>query len=184
MASLEALQEAALGRHDGPVTEWLEGRGLADSPRLAQQLRVDDGWERAVETVLGHYLEAVCVDGIDDVVQTLDGLTHGAVSLLEADLAVDGARPVGGRTDLLGKRVNGPAGLAGLLAGVGAVEDLPRALAPEAPARPGRIRRDPGWHLAGAGAGCGSIGPGREGGVLAPGTGNSAAARCAGRAVR
>ena len=44
MASLEALQEAALGRHDGPVTEWLEGRGLGNSPRLAQQLRVDDGW--------------------------------------------------------------------------------------------------------------------------------------------
>ena len=127
MASLEALQEAALGRHDGPVTEWLEGRGLGNSPRLAQRLRVDDGWERAVETVLGHYLEAVCVDGIDDVVQTLDGLTHGAVSLLEADLAVDGA-PTSAAAPL-SARVNGPAGLTGLLNGVGAVDSLPEALA-------------------------------------------------------
>ena len=47
-------------------------RGLASQPRLAAQLAVDGGWERAVETVLGDYLEAVCVESIDEVAGVLD----------------------------------------------------------------------------------------------------------------
>jgi chromosome segregation protein len=145
MASLEALQEAALGRHDGPVTEWLRGRGLADRPRLAQQLQVGDGWERAVETVLGHYLEAVCVDGIDDVAQALDGLTHGTVSLLEADLDVGGGDRA--TTAPLAARVSGPAALQGLLAGVRGVDSLPEALAVRTALGPGEsvVTRDGIW---------------------------------------
>ena len=127
LASLEALQEAALGRHDGPVTEWLEGRGLSERPRLAQQLSVAGGWERAVETVLGHYLEAVCVEGIDDVAQALDGLTHGAVSLIEAELDTGAGANVAAES--LVNKVQGPAGLTGLLTGVGVAETLPDALA-------------------------------------------------------
>jgi chromosome segregation protein len=145
LASLEALQEAALGRHDGPVIDWLEGRGLSQRPRLAEQLRVADGWERAVETVLGHYLEAVCVDGIDDVARALDGLTHGAVSLLESDLDV--GLPVVGHAAPLTGRVEGPSGLAGLLAGVGVVESLPEALAARHGLGPGEsvVTRDGIW---------------------------------------
>ena len=67
IVSLDALQRAALGESSAQVVEWLAASGLAGRPRLAQQLTVDPGWERAVETVLGAYLEAVCVDSIDDV---------------------------------------------------------------------------------------------------------------------
>jgi chromosome segregation protein len=65
--STEALQQAALGKASGKVTQWLKSKSLDTQPRVAQQLRVDRGWERAVETVLGSYLEAVCVDGLDSV---------------------------------------------------------------------------------------------------------------------
>ncbi len=65
--STEALQQAALGKASGKVTQWLKSKSLDHHPRVAQQLRVDKGWERAVETVLGGYLEAVCVDGLDSV---------------------------------------------------------------------------------------------------------------------
>ena len=64
---MEALQTAALGKASGKVTEWLKSKSLDRQPRVAQQLRVDRGWERAVETVLGSYLEAVCVGGLDSV---------------------------------------------------------------------------------------------------------------------
>ena len=50
------------GQGQGKVVDWLKSRGLDSNPRLAQQLTVDKGWDRAVETVLGGYLEAVCVD--------------------------------------------------------------------------------------------------------------------------
>jgi chromosome segregation protein len=145
LASLEALQEAALGRHDGPVIEWLEGRGLSRRPRLAEKLSVTDGWERAVETVLGHYLEAVCVEGIDDVAQALDGLTHGAVSLLEADLDLN--LPAVGHLESLAGKVSGPAGLKGLLAGVAVVDSLPEALAVRRGLGPGDsvVTRDGIW---------------------------------------
>jgi len=36
LVSLEALQQAALGKSEDSVTDWLEGRGLKDAPRLAK----------------------------------------------------------------------------------------------------------------------------------------------------
>ena len=126
LASLEALQEAALGRKGGAVADWLEGCGLQGRPRLAEQISVQAGWERAAETVLGTYLEAVCVDGLDTVAGALDALTHGAVSFLDAELGAHGVAP---QSDLLRAYVEGPPVLAHLMAGVRAVEDLPRALA-------------------------------------------------------
>ncbi|HNR23425.1 MAG TPA: AAA family ATPase, partial [Steroidobacteraceae bacterium] len=67
MLSLEALQKAALERDGGKAGDWIAASGLAGHGRLAGQLSVDGGWERAVETALGDYLEAVCVDDIDGV---------------------------------------------------------------------------------------------------------------------
>ena len=64
-ASLDALQQEALGAGAGGFAEWLEARGLADVPRLAQVIRVAPGWERAVETVLGAHLQAVRSDAFE-----------------------------------------------------------------------------------------------------------------------
>src|ERR1700678_29357 len=88
--STEALQAAALGRASGKITEWLKSKSLDRQPRVAQQLRVDRGWERAVETVLGSYLEAVCVDGLDsvtDLLASFDGGHLAVVSMGEAAAA-------------------------------------------------------------------------------------------------
>jgi chromosome segregation protein len=80
--STEALQQAALGKVSGKVTEWLKSKSLDRQPRVAQQLRVDRGWERAVETVLGSYLEAVCVDGLDSVTDLLDSFDGGHLAVV------------------------------------------------------------------------------------------------------
>ncbi len=127
LVSLEALQQAALGRVQGKVTEWLSANSLQDRPRLAQQLNVESGWERAVETVLGSYLEAVCVNGIDSVAGLLGSLNVGGITFFSA---ADSASAAGlDKPDLLLKRVRGPAGVASLLAGISAVDSLSAALA-------------------------------------------------------
>ena len=70
-SSLEALQQAALGKADGEVAQWLSNNNLDQAQRLAQGLKVAEGWERAVECVLGFHLESVCVDGLDSTANQL-----------------------------------------------------------------------------------------------------------------
>jgi chromosome segregation protein len=125
LMSLQAMQQAALGLAQGKVTEWLSSNTLIDRPRLAQQLAVEPGWERAVETVLGSYLEAVSVDAIDTIATRLDSLQVGSVSFFseggESSHTVDSQR--------LLARVKGPAAISALLTGIVAVDSLQEALA-------------------------------------------------------
>ncbi len=88
--STEALQQAALGKVSGKVTQWLKAQSLDRQPRVAQQLRVERGWERAVETVLGSYLEAVCVDGLDSVTDLLASFDGGHLAVVSANSASGG----------------------------------------------------------------------------------------------
>ena len=81
IASLEALQQAALDPGTG-TAEWLRDHQLGERPRLAEGLRVEAGWELAVETVLGADLHAVLVDdfgGLD-----LAGFSQGDLRLVSA----------------------------------------------------------------------------------------------------
>ncbi len=126
LASLQALQQAALGEGDGVVNRWLEAQSLSEAPRLAKQLEVEAGWERAVETVLGSYLEAVCVESSDNLVDALGELGQGALSLVDSSAVVAPSLPATG-TPLISKvRASWP--LDGLLAGVYAAESLSDAL--------------------------------------------------------
>jgi chromosome segregation protein len=123
LLSLQALQQAALGLAQGKVAEWLSTNALEGRPRLAQQLKVEAGWERAVETVLGSYLEAVCVDTIDSVAGLLDSLQVGTVTFFASANNANGAAG-----DRLARRVQGPVGVASLLGGIIAVDNLADAL--------------------------------------------------------
>jgi chromosome segregation protein len=144
IVSLEALQRAALGQGQGKVVDWLQSRGLERRTRLAQQLSVDTGWERAVETVLGAYLEAVCVDSIDDVAGTLESLSSGTVTFFAGS---GGTSPGGHGAEALRSRVRGPAGLDALFEGIVATDTLADALAARTRLRAGQsvITRDGIW---------------------------------------
>ncbi|HRJ53701.1 MAG TPA: chromosome segregation protein SMC [Candidatus Thiothrix moscowensis] len=61
LASLETLQQSGLDKANKARSQWLQANGLDNHPRLAEQLRVESGWETAVETVLGDDLDAVMV---------------------------------------------------------------------------------------------------------------------------
>jgi chromosome segregation protein len=131
LASLEALQQSALHRDQGPWLEWLKHADLlAERPPLAQALSVAPGWETALETVLGGFLEAIPVDRLETIVAALPSLSHGQLAVIEtkgahaADLGT--GRHLGQR---LIEKVTGPCLLSGLLHGIYAVETVDEAMA-------------------------------------------------------
>jgi len=83
-SSLEALQQSALGKEDSDLNQWLNARSLTDAPRLAEELNVEAGWERAVESVLGHYLQAVCIDDMSSLASHLTQLENGSIALFDS----------------------------------------------------------------------------------------------------
>jgi chromosome segregation protein len=143
LMSLQALQQAALGLAQGKVTEWLAANTLSERPRLGQQLTVEPGWERAVETVLGSYLEAVSVEQIDSIAGRLDSLQVGTVSFYSAN----GSSGQSAEPGLLLSRVKGPSAIAALLTGIVAVDTLNEALERRHSLREGEsvITRDGVW---------------------------------------
>ncbi|MBE8717550.1 chromosome segregation protein SMC [Cellvibrio polysaccharolyticus] len=126
-ASLEALQQAALGEKNKAVTRWLSEQQLTDNQRLAEAIRVEGGWDQAVETVLGNTLQAVCVDGLDAVASVIGGLTQGELVLFDTSVRHGGAAT--GKASLLSEFVSGDWDAAGYLSGVYAVDTLEAALA-------------------------------------------------------
>src|SRR5437764_1364499 len=113
LTSLEALQAAALSDHAGQAAEWLRGAGLAARPRLAADLEVEPGWERAVETALGDYLEAVCVERLEELSGALAGLAAGRLTLVES-----GERARGVEAKTLAAHLKGPPAVIARLAAV------------------------------------------------------------------
>jgi chromosome segregation protein len=126
-ASLEALQQAAMGDGDDGVKNWLKGAGLESNRRVAQNLKVDSGWDKAVETVLGDYLQAVCVADITPVTETIASLRSGVLTVLR-EHAKDEASP--NIENTLAQKVTGaPAAVRDRLAQVRFADSLGNALA-------------------------------------------------------
>jgi chromosome segregation protein len=125
-ASLEALQQAALGEKNKAVTQWLEREQLLTKPRLAENLSVKEGWDKALETVLGSNLQAVCTDNIDAVAGAISELTQGELVLF--DTQASAPTLAAGQAELLSSMVSAPWDLQGLLAGIYIADDLTAAL--------------------------------------------------------
>ncbi|MBS0388055.1 MAG: chromosome segregation protein SMC [Proteobacteria bacterium] len=134
--SLEALQQAALGEKDPAASAWLEGfgqrAGRGAPTRVAAALVVEAGWEHAVETVLGDYLEAVCVSDLDQLGDELQRLERGTLSFLET--AADGNR---GGAGTLAAQAQGPAAALAMLARVRTCDTLAQALRERRHLQPG-----------------------------------------------
>ncbi|MEM9243886.1 MAG: chromosome segregation protein SMC [Pseudomonadota bacterium] len=96
LASLETLQQSALGKSEKQMN-WLKQWRLADKLRLAQCLEIQEGWELAVEVVLGQLLEAICIEGNEPLQDIINGFDSGRLMLLVAGKpqqpsAMDGER--------------------------------------------------------------------------------------------
>ncbi|MDP9141654.1 MAG: chromosome segregation protein SMC, partial [Pseudomonadota bacterium] len=139
MASLETLQQAALREDDAELNQWLRARELTLVPRLATALQVDQGWETAVEQVLGDLLQAPLLTGFAQRVADIGTPPKSGIALLSDD-SKRGSRG-------LGAQVSGPRAAVDLLEGIHTAESVETAQAMLASLGPGEsiITRDGVW---------------------------------------
>ncbi len=122
LASLETLQQAALGQEQGAAVAWLKARGLDSAARVGERLQVEAGWENAVETALGQLIEGVLVDDPATLVEALAGLEEGHMALVAP---AEGALAVAPTS--LAAKVGGPLAVRRLLASLHGADDLAAA---------------------------------------------------------
>jgi len=108
-ASLETLQQEALEQNDKAMEAWLSEHDLSHVSKLAQVITVEDGWETAVETVLGHFVQSLCVDNIAALCQDLSTLEQGTVTLFDSNANV--VAPASKSYPRLSDKVQGPTAL-------------------------------------------------------------------------
>lgn len=126
-ASLEALQQAALGQDNVKLNNWLQAKGLDNQLRLAEGLRIESGWELAVESVLGDSLQSICVEGMDQVAELLADLPQGRVGFVDVQSSA-AASPRQGQLPTLSSKVGSDWNLQQLLDGIYAAETIEQAL--------------------------------------------------------
>ncbi|MEY4718171.1 MAG: hypothetical protein RL563_789 [Pseudomonadota bacterium] len=123
ISSLELLQQHAMGKDKKELSAWLDEVGLAQQPRLAEFLDADEGWETAVETVLGSYLEAICIDEAEAVFDALQALEKQSLIVFETHLAPGLSPPA----ETLLSKVSSRWRLDSLLSGIYCAESLSQA---------------------------------------------------------
>jgi chromosome segregation protein len=123
-ASLEALQQTALGQRDNPTASWAAKHQLDKKPRLGQHIQVEKGWEAAVEIVLGFNLQAICVDNFAEVAPHLAEFTSGNLCIFTAQTSLPTEKS---NETLLLEKITSPWPLESLLAGVYIAESVDEA---------------------------------------------------------
>lgn len=83
LASLEALQQSALRQDQKQVQDILFNAGLSNTPKLAQEVKVESGWEMALEVVLAEHLDSLCIDDLASFGQQIAALTEGVIGGIE-----------------------------------------------------------------------------------------------------
>ena len=124
LASLEALQQAALEPDSSAADTWLHMNELDELPRLAQSITAAPGWEKAVELVLGSHLEAVCVDGDSVIERCLKDLPAAQLTLMQSSTDAESSP-----SDTLASKVEGNVDLGDVLKGVFVADSIGDALA-------------------------------------------------------
>lgn len=127
LSSLETLQHAALGQEQGAAVAWLKARGLDSAQRVGEALRVESGWEFAVESALGQLIEGVLIDAPETLVEALADLGEGRLALVASETGDAAFAPTS-----LAAKVQGPLAIRRLLAKLHAAETLADARALQA----------------------------------------------------
>jgi chromosome segregation protein len=91
LESLLTLQNAALAGEAN--LQWLKSQGLASAPRLAKALKVSRGWETAVETVLGQWLQSVTTRADAERIRAVSGAQDSRIDLVDDAIGKVKAQP-------------------------------------------------------------------------------------------
>lgn len=125
ISSLETLQRQAMGKDKAGLGTWLENQGLDRVTRLAEHLEVEPGWEVAVETVLGHHLEALCVEDATHFLTETSAPISESLAFFETTRRSRAlSKPVATGDRKLSERINFPWELDSLLGSVYCADDL------------------------------------------------------------
>jgi len=125
VTSLELLQQHAMGKDNQKLSHWLDRMALTENQRLAEFIEVESGWEGAVENVLGTYLEAVCIDNADQLIDELASLSDESVTLFET--AHDYSAELSAGLPRLLDKIKTPWNLQGLLSGIFCADNTEQA---------------------------------------------------------
>jgi len=123
LSSLEALQQAALGKEQQAARHWLNSQHLGEAMRLGEAIDAEEKWSVAIERVLGDYLEAVEVDSIESHSLRLKELSKGHVLLYEP-----GGTNLAGVNNTLWSVAKAPGSVFGLLNSVLLADDMEEAM--------------------------------------------------------
>jgi chromosome segregation protein len=124
LATLRQIQ--AETENNVPLREWLERQGLGSAARLWQKLRIDTGWETAVEALLRERLHALQADGLE---RELSERPPAKASVFQAAAGLPAQAgagvPLASKVHVLDDAIEGA--LADWLAGVFAIDGTPDA---------------------------------------------------------
>ena len=126
--SMEALQQAALGQDNQAVNVWLKERSLDNLTRLGEGLKIDAGWELAVEVVLGESIKSICIEGLAEVDQLLNELPQGKLSFIDISGSKEEMSTKKPQLTALAEKVRSGWELSGLLDDIYVAEDLRQAI--------------------------------------------------------
>ncbi len=144
LGTLKQIQSSLA--EDSKIAAWLERHGLAGLPRFWEKLRIEPGWETAVEAVLRERLHAHELPASEALRQFESDRPPAKASFYESALRVEGAQ-LHGHEPLARKVRTADEGLGGALedwlSGVFAIEGMPADEARTAlPAGVALINRD------------------------------------------
>jgi chromosome segregation protein len=92
LQSLQEIQASSLKDDDGQISHALDGLGIKSTGVVANQLKVQSGWEIALDSLLGDRLSAVTVDHLglsaDEVPENLDICLVDRVAMSDHDRGV------------------------------------------------------------------------------------------------
>ena len=80
---------ASMSQNDDQVDLWINESGLSNSKRISEILTVRDGWERAVDQVLGNKLSGIQVDDLQSVVDNANKNFSARLFFFEAKILRD-----------------------------------------------------------------------------------------------
>ncbi len=96
LSSLEALQQNVLNKTSDTLKQWLKRQSLAESKRLTELLKVEPGYEKAVEVVLSPLLGAYFAADGQIAAGSLQEIANQGVALINgAPVAAGSAGPDG-----------------------------------------------------------------------------------------
>ena len=80
LTALTALQASVQAQ--GKIGSWLESKGLKESKRLWQELKVESGWEAALESVLRERLAAVTAKSVQETLALANDAPPSRLAIL------------------------------------------------------------------------------------------------------